>query len=319
MQSSFGLCKFCGAKADVVHHVQYPKKIGNEDAQTIISVCNRCHEVAHGKKRMKSLAVAENIRTLGPVGRPFAGLVGADGKVYASAESWARALGHPIKPQLDVLLLSAAENIRISFGDETELEHQGIKVYAWPAVATALRVWDHAYVEHGFKGPGWPETARVAYDSMHESYQKLLYWGYKLQEDALASRFAKLPAVSPQINDRLLAAIESLAPRLSQYDAKINEHDLVIITLKSDAPFMREPKEFITAKQACFELGRDPWWLINQGSRLTLAQVVGNTLTERGAENGEKRMERLEGSSVIKSVNTYRRGNLYQVIGELAK
>lgn len=41
-------CVYCHAPAVMVHHVRYPKKMGDEDARMLQSVCRRCHKLAHG-------------------------------------------------------------------------------------------------------------------------------------------------------------------------------------------------------------------------------------------------------------------------------
>ena len=42
------LCVYCHAPAAQVHHVRYPKKMGDEDPRMLQSVCRRCHDLAHG-------------------------------------------------------------------------------------------------------------------------------------------------------------------------------------------------------------------------------------------------------------------------------
>ncbi len=40
-------CQECGAVATVVHHLEYPKLLGNEDPDDLISLCRACHAEKH--------------------------------------------------------------------------------------------------------------------------------------------------------------------------------------------------------------------------------------------------------------------------------
>lgn len=42
-------CQNCGEPATVVHHLEYPKILGNEDPDDLISLCRKCHAERHGK------------------------------------------------------------------------------------------------------------------------------------------------------------------------------------------------------------------------------------------------------------------------------
>lgn len=42
-------CQDCGEPATVVHHLEYPKVLGDEDPDDLISLCRKCHAERHGK------------------------------------------------------------------------------------------------------------------------------------------------------------------------------------------------------------------------------------------------------------------------------
>lgn len=43
-----GKCVFCGAPGVDIHHVVYPKHLGEEDPRTLLTVCKKCHGILHG-------------------------------------------------------------------------------------------------------------------------------------------------------------------------------------------------------------------------------------------------------------------------------
>ena len=40
-------CELCGAKADAVHHIRYPKGQEKDELYNLLVVCRRCHEKLH--------------------------------------------------------------------------------------------------------------------------------------------------------------------------------------------------------------------------------------------------------------------------------
>ena len=89
-----GFCQFCGEIATQVHHVIYPKRFGDEHPHNLIPVCERCHQLSHGRLPMKTLNNPQSMTELTPSGGRLNYLL-SDGRVYASARSWARALAIP--------------------------------------------------------------------------------------------------------------------------------------------------------------------------------------------------------------------------------
>jgi 5-methylcytosine-specific restriction endonuclease McrA len=43
-----GLCEHCGAPANAVHHIKYPKTFKDDNINNLVSVCDRCHKLHHG-------------------------------------------------------------------------------------------------------------------------------------------------------------------------------------------------------------------------------------------------------------------------------
>jgi hypothetical protein len=89
-----GFCQYCGEVVSQVHHVKYPKRVGEEHPHSLIPVCECCHNISHGVQEMKSLTDVTQMMELSPKGGRLKYLL-SGARVYASAKSWARALEVP--------------------------------------------------------------------------------------------------------------------------------------------------------------------------------------------------------------------------------
>lgn len=313
-----GFCEYCGDIAVQVHHAKYPKKFGDENPHNLIPVCERCHQLSHGIRQMKKITEATVMSDLAPNGIQLKYLL-SEGRVYASAKSWIKALQVP--SDLAVWFesgLSRTAMLKSGSVGALEKEYMGTPVYRWHAVAEQLRAFDRKWYNDQFKSRPKHEQENIA--KFHENYEKLLSWGYDLQERALNSLIN--PVISsnaPVTQDNLLAAIkEAVAPRLRQHDDKIHEHDVVISEIMNVVPVLRDQDEFITVKQAISEQGLDSTSMpFYPSSRETLSGAAGQLLKNKSAKQGDPIVARMDGQSQSVEVNTYRRGDIYEILKEI--
>lgn len=319
LDRSSGFCEFCGEIATQVHHAKYPKKFGDEHPHNLIPVCKRCHELSHGIRDMEKISDAVRMSDLAPNGIKLKYIL-SDGRVYASAQSWIKALQIPAYLQVwfESGLSRTAMLKSDSVGSALEMEYMGVAVYRWHAVAEQLRAFDRRWYQDQFKSRPRHEQEKIA--KFHENYEKLVSWGYDLQERAINSLINPVnEADTPVTQDNLVTAIkEAVAPRLIQHDEKLQEHEVVISEIKNSVPVLRESEEFITVRQAINEQGFDassmPYY---PQSKETLSGVVGQRLKGSGVPTGDPVVSRMDGHSQSIEVNTYRRNDIYEVLLEI--
>lgn len=321
LDKTSGFCEYCGDIAIQVHHSKYPKKFGEEHPHNLIPVCRRCHELSHGIREMKKITEATKMSDLAPNGIQLKYIL-TDGRVYASAKSWTKALRVPsdLQAWFESGLSRTAMLKGKSVHGHLEMEYLGVPVYRWHAVAEQLRVFDRSWYNGTYNNRTKSEQEKIA--KFHENYEKIVSWGYDLQERALNSIIN--PIVSsdtPVTQDTLLDAIkEAVAPRLRQHDDKIHEHDVIITEIKDSVPALRDQDEFITIKQAINEQGLDSSSMpYHPQSRETLSGLVGQQLKNSNARQGDPVVTRMDGHSQTIEVNTYRRGEIYKVLNEIGK
>lgn len=320
-----GLCAFCGELAAQVHHVQYPKQFGHEHPHSTVAICEKCHKTAHGIPTMKPLTNVEKLHALAPGGLRLNYLL-SEGRVYASAASWRRALGVPSfeKGWFDARLAGLAIFKRNS-GDELERSYDGVAVYRWRVVVQALRNFSFAYMTHGFKLR--PLEERRELEQFHEKFERLVEWGDDLQEHAIASALRSrqqglTPGAVATVSEVRLATViaQAVAPRLNALDHSQTRQDVVIAEIKEAVPALQPHDDFITAKQAIAEKGLDPTVMpLHPRSSENLSGLVGQMLTERGAAKGAPQIARIDGTSRATAMNTYRRGDIYSVLEEIMR
>ena len=317
-----GYCQFCGDFAEHVHHVKYPKQFGHEHPHSLVPICNRCHKIAHGIQKMEALSDVEMRSEISPTGIPLKYLV-SNGRVYASTRSWFTALKVPrgLVSHFETNVALIAKMKKDLAGGNLEMSHLNTLVYRWHAIAEALRGFDRQWYAHGFANR--PTNEKRDIDEFHANYERLVAWGYDLQERALANAINGKRDLSAAVTQQQLveAMKEAVAPRLRAHDDKLHEHDVVIAEIVEAVPAMRDEGEFITVRQAISEKGLDAseMPLYSTGSRETLAGLAGQMLKNRKAEQGPSVLMRLEGASVTSEVNTYRRGEIYAVLKEINK
>lgn len=324
LERTSGHCQFCGDFATEVHHVQYPKQFGEEHPNSTLPVCKRCHDTAHGVLKMaKELTKVERFSELSPTGGKLNYLLSDEGRVYASAKSWSRALLVPdfMSTNFETGLARMAILKKDSAGGVLEMLYAGTPVYRWHAVAAQLRSFDREFSNTGYKLR--PPGERRQLEQFHENYERLNNWGYELQERAIAAmlnaRTASPPSGVAITSDALIEAIkQAIAPRLHDHDGKLRAHDLIIEEIKEAVPALRDTEEFIPVRQAIQEQGLDPTVMpLHPRSRENLSGLAGQLLKSRAAEQGGAVVARLDGGSATTSMNTYRRGVIYAVLEEV--
>lgn len=317
LERTSGFCQYCGNVASQVHHVKYPKKFGEEHPHSLIPVCERCHNISHGVQEMKSLTDVERMSELSPNGTQLRYLL-SEARVYASARSWAKALQLPISlgTWFETGLARTAMLKKDLAGGRLEMTYDNTVVYRWPAVAEQLRVFDREWHNSNYKSR--PKQEQKEIQRFYENYDRLVSWGYDLQERALSSVLnSSNERKTPVTQEALIETMKlAVAPRLHAHDEKLHEHDIVIEELKESVPMLRDKDEFITVRQAISEQALDPESMPRYPqSNETLPGLVGQMLREKGFEQGVTEITRLEGRSLPIEVKTYRRCDIYEVLG----
>lgn len=326
LERTSGHCQFCGDFATEVHHVQYPKQFGEEHPNSTLPVCKRCHDTAHGVIKMaKELTQVKRFSEISPTGGKLNYLLSDEGRVYASAKSWSRALLVPdfMSANFESGLARMAILKKDSAGGALEMIYAGTSVYRWHAVAAQLRSFDREFNNTGYMSR--PPGERRQLEKFHENYERLTNWGYELQERAIAAmlnaRTAPPTSGTAVTQDALIEAIKQvIAPRLHAHDGKLREHDAILEEIKDAVPVLRDTEEFIPVRQAIQEQGLDPTVMpLHPHSKENLSGLAGQMLKSRSAEQGGTVVARLDGGAATTSMNTYRRGAIYAVLEEIMK
>ena len=239
------------------------------------------------------------------------------GRVYASARSWMRALQVPdcMTVWFESGLARAGILKKDSSGGALEMQYSNTSVYRWHAIGDLLRAFDREWYKNQYKTRPIHEQREI--EKFHNSYERLVGWGYDLQERAISSMLnSENERTTPVTQETLLEAIkQAVAPRLISHDDKLNEHDLIIADIRGAVPTLRDPQEFITVKQAIIEQGLDSSWMpLHPKSKDNLACLAGKSLKESFAEEGGSVIARLDGQNVATKVNTYRRKAIFEVL-----
>lgn len=316
-----GFCQYCGEVATQVHHVKYPKRFGEEHPHSLIPVCDRCHNISHGVQEMKQLTDVTRMTDISPSGEKLKYLL-SGARVYASAKSWARALRVPEcrMKWFETGLARIAILKKDLAGGELEMSYLNTPVYRWHAVAEQLRTFDREWNRTQYKSR--PRQEQMELEKFYENYDRLVSWGYDLQERALSSALnPTASAATPITQETLIETMkEVVAPRLREHDNKFQEHDVVIAEITEAVPTLRDPEEFITVKQAINEKGFDSTIEpLHPHSNENFSSLAGRLLTERNTERGGQVISRLDGQSFSKGMNTYRRRNIYAVLDEIMR
>lgn len=268
---------------------------------------------------MKHLSNVVSMTDLSPNGTKLNYLL-SGGRVYASARSWFRALHVPdcMKSWFETGLTRTAMLKKDLAGGGLEMTHLDTTVYRWHAVGELLRSFDREWYQNQFKKRPVPEQREI--EQFHDNYERLVSWGYDLQERALSSVLnADNERTTPVTQETLLEAIkQAVAPRLRDHDNKLHEHDVVITELKEAVPTLRDQDEFISVKQAISEQGLDPTLMpLHPRSNENLSGLAGQTLKSRSVQQGGSVIARIDGQSFSTEMKTYRRRDIYATLTEI--
>lgn len=186
LERTTGFCEFCGDVAINVHHAKYPKKFDENSPHNLVPVCQRCHDLSHGLKDMEKIVDATVMSDLTPSGIQLRYLL-TNGRVYASAKSWIKALQIPsyLRVWFETGLARTAMLKGKETGSKLEMEYMGTPVYRWHAVAEQLRAFDRRWYKDQYQNRPKFEQEEIA--RFHDKYERLVSWGYDLQERALNS------------------------------------------------------------------------------------------------------------------------------------
>lgn len=269
------------------------------------------------------LGHVEKFSELTPTGSKLNYLLSDEGRVYASARSWSRALQVP--DMMAVNFETGLERMAIlkkdSTGGALKMTYAGTVVYRWHAVAAQLRSFDREFAKTGYQSR--PPNERRQIEEFHKNYERLTNWGYDLQERAIASILNKkptppLPGTAVNPNDLVEAVKRAIAPRLKKHDERIAGHEGDLDRIREAVPTLRDPAEFIPVKQAIQEQGLDPSIMpLHPRSLENLSGLTGQLLKDRRAEQGACVAARLDGVPGGVQMNTYRRGAIYAVLTEI--
>lgn len=310
-------CEYCKEKAEHVHHVRYPKHGQPHTIDMLVAVCSRCHDISHGAKEMNALTNAKNTSLNGPFDNSVT-VYHANGLIWGSIEQWCKVLQAPyFMPEY--MRVTAENQAALLKGGTYSASCGGIKVYRWPAIAAALDLWHRDWMIKVSKGElGKMETNKRAESTQFaRNVARLKAWGYELQErelqNAMNSRMTSEQSTSglADVNDvnQAMQAIQILALAtqtvLAKHDADIEKHEDRLDDLKRETPTFRDPDGFVTVKQRCQERSA-PFGIVVEG-RMNLPQACGHFLQKNGYQKGSSQKERLDGSSLMTDVATWRR------------
>ena len=269
---------------------------------------------------MKQLTDVVQMAELTPNGGQLRYLL-SGARVYASAKSWMRALLVPdsMKAWFESGLPRTAMLKKDLAGGDLEMSYMNVAVYRWHAVADLLRAFDRNWYSHQYLSR--PKNEQRDLEKFHQNYERLINWGYDLQERALSRALNPTTTSSPATQEMLLEAIkEAVAPRIRFHDEKLYEHDVIIAEIKEAVPTLRDQEEFISIRQAIGEQGLDPHETpLHPRSNENLSNLAGQMLKKKGAERGPSVITRRDDHSVPNEVKSYRRREIYGVLTEILK
>ena len=243
-------------------------------------------------------------------------------RLYASARSWERALQVPkaMSEWFTGGLARTAMLKKAAATGELEMLYHGVAVYRWHAVADLLRAFDFSWRQHGYKSR--PRNEQQQIQRFHESYERLVAWGYDLQERALTHALQRKADPAAAVSKEMLVSAfkEAVAPRFHDHDHKLRHHDVMIADIKDKMPTMRDENEFISVRQALNEKGLDPEQLpLHPATLETLSGLTGRMLKDQRAERGPSAIARIDSQSKTREVKTYRRRDIYAVLAEILR
>jgi len=287
----------------------------------LVAVCSRCHDISHGAKEMKALTDASRITLVGPFENSIS-LYHANGLVWASVEQWCRVLEAPYFMPDFFRRHAEAQLIHLKAGTFIA-SCGGVTVYRWPPIAATLDLWYRSWMTKVTKNEIglMDKEKRAASEHFARNIARLKAWGYELQErelqNAMNARMTQGQSTSGLADvNHAINAIQTLATAtqaaLTKHDIKLTNHETRIDGIERSTPALRDPQAFVTVKQRCLERSL-PFAVVVEG-RMNLAQACGQYLQRAGMQKGSSQKERLDGSSLMADVATWRRMDIDKAI-----
>jgi hypothetical protein len=238
--------------------------------------------------------------------------------VWAPWDVWARVLAVPSALQVRLLtnVKAGATESNRKWGEPFELsDPDGSSWFRWHAVDDGLANWSHRLRDRIGKGDATRTLANADLTEderlLARNYEAIRKWGRDLQERALSGAVTGT-AVMPQPISNATALAQALA--LVVGVQKDHESRIVVI----EGKIHRDPDEFVDAKSFVIEQGIAPDRLV-AGTKLVIQSWLGMQVIESGAEKGPEIHTRIEGTSRVVAVNTYRRRDLQAALERLPK
>lgn len=242
----------------------------------------------------------------------------SNGLIWASIDQWCSVLQAPYFLP-DKLRTSAETQASLLRGGPFSATFGNDKAYRWPPIAAALDLWHRNWMISVSKGEHTTLATNLRSESERfaRNVARLKAWGYELQErelqTAMKAKMTPVPASSGMLDAaQAMEAIRLLAHAtetiLVKHENELAEHQEQLVEIKREMPAFRDPEEFVTIKQRCLEQAL-PFGAIVQG-RMNLTQAVGQYLQKSGCIKGPSRQERLDGSSIITEVATWKRSDI---------
>lgn len=316
---ALGRCEFaCGRPMAQVHHVRYPKRLGDEPLSDLLAVCDECHKKSHGIRGMTKFELVpggqpQEFKT--PAGTRLVVVSSENGNVYATIEAWLDAVRPPrIEAQRLRHKIELMQIQNTAPGKQPFAVWEGATVVRWSVVAEVLYDWDR-HLQARYQNPEnrreksreeWSELLRYS-----DSIRDLNRWGWALQEQAISGRLAAVatvpvPVPRAEVPQWLETGMRALVDTAVQQKHQVAQLELAVYA---------DPDEWITVPKACVEL-RHPAETIVYGSN-NLEAEVGRRLRAAGCESGPRVATRLSGSGHVVQVNQWRRADVYRIAAEV--
>lgn len=238
--------------------------------------------------------------------------------VWAPWDVWVRVLVIPTPLQVRLLtsVKTGAADQNREWNEPFELpDPKGNSWFRWHAVDDGLANWAHRLRDRIGKGDATRTLANANLTDderlLGQNYKAIRKWGRDLQERALSGAVTAAPAKSPPL-DNATALAQAMALVLGVQQ----DHETRIIVIEGKVH--RDPDEFIDAKSFVIEQGIAPDRVVT-GTRLVIQSWLGMQVSESGGQKGQEMHTRLEGTSRVVAVNTYRRRDLQAALERLPK
>lgn len=325
MESTGGVCAFCGAPATQVHHVRYPKQFADDSVLNAQPVCDECHRKAHGIADLSELAHPVVVRATSAHGQAIDLLVD-DGQVFAPIATWLHSMRIPAS--LHGWFRHCFERNTVLKTSYAAKLHDGTAVYRWQAAARSMLNRHDAYVQAAAAG----RNITVDAQAVEDNFQSMMEWLFNESERALAAAHAAarkqsgqefaLVADGPSLlasidqlyqGQRLIAAtVDGQRAELKHQGVELERQAAALDDLRVQVK--KDGDHCLTAKAGARELCLDETVQPIRGCGHNWETLIGVELKAMGAAPGPRVAARLSGCSVVTLVNTWRRSDIHRAV-----